>query len=160
MSVIFDKNKESFLIIFILITSVCLLFYWTHLAFNKKYLSILKETQVYKEKIKKVKKLSLKLKNNNFSTKKVSSGLLSFYQIQTRNIGLENKLVVIKPKITDSGSETVVVRYEKLNFNELMSVIKITDSYSNLNIKSFEISKRFDNPKLIDLNMEIMRSKY
>ncbi len=154
-----NKPKETFLTLFVIISIIALIFYWTHLAFNNVIKSKQNEINIYKEKIQKVKSLTAKLKQNTSSYKRINGGLLSFFQNQTKKLGLEDKLIVIKPKMTESGDEAAIIRYEKLNFNEFIKITKLIDDYSDLKIKHLEISKRFDNPKLINLDMEILRLK-
>ena len=139
--------------------SILLLFYWTHLAFDKSIKAKKNEIQIYKEKIRKVSILISELHQNNGSSEKITGGLLSFFQNTTRKIGLEDKMVVIKPKISDSGYEAAKIRFENLNLNDFISIIKMLDSYSNLKIKHLEITKRFDNPRLINLDLDILRLK-
>ncbi len=152
-----DKKKEALLVSIVVIASMILIFYWIHLAFNKVINDKTAQIKVYKDKINKVRVLTEQLNTGDNHLKRINGGLLSFLQNQTKRLKLESKLTVIKPRLTDTGVEAAMIRFEKLKLNEIMDILQLLDLYADLKVKTMELTRRFDNPKTADLNMEILR---
>jgi hypothetical protein len=154
------KNKEFFAGIFVIFTACILIFYWTHKIFNYFSSNISSETRVITEKILKAEILSQKIKSSQKSSGHViKTSLLAFMQNKTANLGLEDKLIILKPKTDLKGIEGAVLRFERFNLNDFITLIELLDKYENIKIDSFIVTKRFDNPKLVNLNMEIYKIK-
>ncbi len=87
----------------------------------------------------------------------LEEGLLSFVQSSAGRLNLSDRIATIKP--IPGSVEGVSVLYQALTLSEIVRVLKITDEFSNIRVRAFSISKRFDDPGYADLNMQIEKVK-
>lgn len=67
------------------------------------------------------------------------------------------KLISLRPVGNEQNIEQVTVRLENVYYAEMIHVIVDIERYSNLWIKSLTFKPRYDNEKLIDINMEVVK---
>ncbi|MDE7169049.1 MAG: hypothetical protein K2N67_02525, partial [Mucispirillum sp.] len=89
--------------------------------------------------------------------KNMDNGLLSFIQETGTKTGVSNKLVNIRPLNASKGIEHVSLRLENLYYDEFVKFIAEIEKYDNLNIKSVNFTRRYDNPEMIDSSMEVVK---
>ncbi|MDY6820244.1 MAG: hypothetical protein SVN78_01305 [Deferribacterota bacterium] len=97
-----------------------------------------------------------KLQTNERSLQ-VGGGLLSFIQSFSRSLKLENNITSLRPNPTSTGNEGVSVRIEELTLYDIVEILTKLEKYSNLKIEVFNLAKRFDNPKKVDIYLEITK---
>jgi hypothetical protein len=152
--------KEKLLLLLVVAGVIFFLFYWTHMFFASKEKSYIASQRTYNEQISKVAELIGELSSGVSASKKLDTGLLSFVQTTAAKNGISNRILDLKPVSGGaSGSEAVSLRVQALNLNEMNALIDMMESYSNVTIKSFSLRKRFDDPSLADINLELVKSK-
>ncbi|WP_022852202.1 hypothetical protein [Limisalsivibrio acetivorans] len=150
--------KETVLIWVVIVTAVFLLFYWTHLFFQSQKEGYIASTAAVAERTEKAAELAALVETGNGS-RNVQSGLLSFVQAVSSRVGINSKIFDLKPISSPQGRETVSIKMQALNYSELVSFLERLDGYDNTGIRSFSMNKRFDNPQLVDINLEITKSR-
>ena len=151
--------KEKVLIWFVAFFAVFFLFYWTHMFFASRENSYVQRQKSYTEQINKAAELISEISSGANSTKRVDSGLLSFIQNTAARAGIAGRILDLKPVSNASGAEVVSLRIQALNLNELNSFLGLVEGYQNLTIKNFALKKRFDDPTLADINLELVKNR-
>jgi len=151
--------KEKILIWFVIVFAVFFLFYWTHMFFASREDEYTQRQKSYTEQINKTAELIAEISSGANSTKKVDTGLLSFIQNTAARAGIAGRILDLKPVSGSSGAEVVTLRIQALNLNELNSFLDLVEGYQNLTIKNFALKKRFDDPTLADINLELVKNK-
>jgi len=153
---LYNKYKNTFLPIIVIILGIFLLFYWTHLFFKVKIENIKTNIDIKKEQLIKANEAYQQfIINSRKQRLQVTGGLLSFMQMFGRSLKLEQNMTSIKPKPTNIGTEGISVRIEQLTLNDIVEVLTQLDKYNNLNVEVFNLTKRFDNPMRADIYLEI-----
>jgi len=153
---LYNKYKNTFLPIVVIILGIFLLFYWTHLFFKVKIENIKTNIDIKKEQLIKANEAYQQfIINSRKQRLQVTGGLLSFMQMFGRSLKLEQNMTSIKPKPTNIGTEGISVRIEQLTLNDIVEVLTQLDKYNNLNVEVFNLTKRFDNPMRADIYLEI-----
>ena len=153
-----NKNKDDILAIIIASVMIFLLFYWTHLFFESKRKNIISKTQLKHNLVLKVNDLYSKFQmDKDGKNKMISGGLLSFVQKVGNDLGMEEKIASLKPKTAQGDRSAVSVRFEQLNLNDIINILSRIDAYSDLEIDSLSLNRRFDDKNLADLYMEISK---
>ncbi|PLX68503.1 MAG: hypothetical protein C0603_04945 [Denitrovibrio sp.] len=150
-------NRQQITTIVAIAGAIFLLFYWTHLIFNSGIKSADSSVKTIQTKIDKSSALAAKAKSGKRTSAFMNSGLLSFLQTTTEQIGLADKVGGIKPKPVPGAKEAATIRLEGLNYNELVSFLRSVEKYQNLYSNNVKISKRFDNNQLLNLVMDIAK---
>jgi len=148
-------NKENVLYIIVAIGVVFLIFYWTHLFLQGKIKSMKQEISTIENRIVEVEQLAKMAKSDANRESELTTGLLSFVQNLGRLINIEQKIISVQPKTLSNYNEAVTFKVENVNFNELIDLIQNIDRYSNVLITSITVDKRFDNPQLANLSIEM-----
>ncbi|MCD8492482.1 MAG: hypothetical protein LRY50_01275 [Geovibrio sp.] len=151
--------KEKILIWFVAFFAVFFLFYWTHMLFASRANSYTQRQKSYTEQIAKTAELISEVSSGANSTKRVESGLLSFIQNTAARTGIAGRILDLKPVSNASGAEVVSLRIQALNLNELNSFLGLVEGYQNLTIKNFSLKKRFDDPTLADITLELVKNR-
>jgi hypothetical protein len=153
---LYNKHRNTFLPIVVIILGIFLLFYWTHLFFKVKIENIKTNIDIKKEQLIKANEAYQQfIINSRKQRLQVTGGLLSFMQMFGRSLKLEQNMTSIKPKPTNIGTEGISVRIEQLTLNDIVEVLTQLDKYNNLNVEVFNLTKRFDNPMRADIYLEI-----
>ncbi|MBZ4644162.1 MAG: hypothetical protein JG767_1771 [Deferribacteraceae bacterium] len=150
----FDKNKVYQLLIFIGISFTIL--YWSKLYFDNKYNEKKSEISVLTEKYSKVYSL---FQQTNIKSYILEESLMVFIQDTLSRLNLADKMASLKPQNTSTSFESVILRLENMNLNQIISVIGEIDKYSNTKITQLSQSRRFDNEEYADLILEIVKTK-
>jgi hypothetical protein len=151
--------KEKILIWTVAVVAVFLLFYWTHLIFASKERKYVQLQTGYTDKIEKTAELLSEIASGDNSKKTVTTGLLSFIQSVSAKAGVSDRILDLKPITGAQGVETAGLRIQGLNLNELTGFLALVEGHDNLGIKTFSLKKRFDDPMLVDINLELVKSK-
>jgi len=155
MKQLFNNNRETLLYIVIAAGAVFLLFYWTHLFFQNKIESMKNETEAVQEKVVEAEQLLKLMQSADSRESRLDSGLLSFVQNTGKSLNIENKIISVKPKSSSQFNEAVTLKIENLNLNEILNIIQQIDKYSNLIVTNLSIDKRYDNPGLANIALDI-----
>lgn len=152
--------KEKLLIILVAAGAVFFLFYWTHMFFASKEKSYTAAQSSYNEQIAKTAELIAEVTSGTSASRNLDTGLLSFVQGTAARNGITNRILDLKPVAGGaSGSETVSLRIQALNLNEMNAFLDLMEGYNNLHIKSFSMRKRFDDATLADINLELVKTR-
>lgn len=155
MTKILNFNKEHILYFIALFGVIFLIFYWSHLFVESKIESMQNDISSMEEKIEESGRLLSLINSGTNNKSSVNTGLLSFVQNLGKNENVENKIISVKPKSTSNYNEAVSLKIEKVNLNELTSIVSSLDKYSNIIITSISIDKRYDDPKFANMSIEI-----
>lgn len=155
MKQLFNNNRETLLYIVIAAGAVFLFFYWTHLFFQNKIESMKNETETVQEKVVEAEQLLKLMQSADSRKSRLDSGLLSFVQNTGKSLNIENKIISVKPKSSSQFNEAVTLKIENLNLNEILNIIQQIDKYSNLIVTNLSIDKRYDNPGLANMALDI-----
>ncbi len=153
----YEANKQKILIIFIVVTSVFFLFYWTFIFFNSKKEGYLASSDQLYTQVGKALGLKLTLEQSNNTVNEVKIGLLGFSQELANKKGVSTKLVTLRPIKSDQDFEHVNIRLESMYYTEVINVIAEFERYNNLWIKAVTLTPRYDDTKLVDINMEVVK---
>ncbi len=148
-------NKENVLYIIVAIGVIFLTFYWTHLFLQGKIKSMKQEISTIENRIIEAEQLAKMAKMDTNRESELTTGLLSFVQSIGRLTNIEQKIISVQPKTLSNYNEAVTFKVENVNFNELIDLIQNIDRYSNVVITSITVDKRFDNPQLANLSIEM-----
>ncbi len=139
---------------------IVVLFIVTYVFFTNRETRILREKKSIEKNYKKIYLMIDEYKFLSFESEKkknfLNKGLLSFIQDSSADLNLSDRIAKIVP--IKGRIDSVNVFYRKLSLNEIIDVINMTDRFSNTQIKSLSISKRYDEPRYADLNIEIEKT--
>lgn len=155
MKQLINSNRETLLYFIIAAGAVFLIFYWTHLFFQSKIESMKNETETVQEKVMEAEQLLKLMRSSDSKESRLDSGLLTFVQNMGKSLNIENKIISVKPKSSSQFNEAVTLKIESLNLNEILNIIQRVDKFSNLIVTNLSISKRYDNPKLANMAIDI-----
>jgi len=155
MKQLFNNNKETLLYFIIAAGAVFLLFYWTHLFFQSKIEGMKNETETVQEKVIEAEQLLRLMRSGSTKESRLDSGLLSFVQNTGKSLNIENKIISVKPKSSSQFNEAVTLKIENLDLKEILNIIQQIDKYSNLIVTSLSLDKRYDNPGLANMALDI-----
>ena len=149
------KERLIILIIFVLLLSL------SSGIYSAKKKDLYRDVRELKKRYEKIADLSRQyLALSEMEKKKgrmLKGGLLGYIQKSSGSIGISDNIGSIKPLPGDR--EAVDVLYQKLDLAQIISIFREIDGVSNLRVRSFSISRRFDNPGLADLNIQIEKIK-
>jgi hypothetical protein len=75
----------------------------------------------------------------------------------SRDIGLEDKLVSVRPALQASGRDGVQLYYERLTLKELLALLENLGRDAGLQTSTLTFNRRLDNPSLADLQLVLFR---
>jgi len=155
MKQLFNNNRETLLYLIIAAGAIFLLFYWTHLFFQSKIEAMKNETEAVQEKVVEAEQLLKLMRSGESTESRLDSGLLTFVQNMGKSLNIENKIISVKPKSSSQFNEAVTLKIENLNLSEILNMIQQIDKFSNLIVTNLSISKRYDNPDLANMAIDI-----
>lgn len=154
----YNRYRQQILTAFVAVTGVFFLFYWTGSFINLKINSVKSEAAAAYNRLEKAANMAGQIKlADSRGIKNMDNGLLSFIQETGTKTGVSNKLVNIRPLNASKGIEHVSLRLENLYYDEFVKFIAEIEKYDNLNIKSVNFTRRYDNPEMIDSSMEVVK---
>lgn len=158
----YDKNRQRVLTFFVVLCGVFFIFYWTDSLIEAKKKEYIASAKAGYEKLEKAAEYAVKIKQAEVSgarNKVKDISLLAFAQNTGASSGIGEKLVNIRPITTSDKLEHVSLRLENLYYDELVGFISRLEAYDNLRIKAMSFTRRYDNPSMIDISMEIVLLK-
>ena len=148
------KERAGILLLIIIIFAA------TYMFFSAREGQLLKEKDTLQKQYQKIYSMAEEYKvlsSRNKGAGRLQEGLLSFVQSSGSMLNLSDRIATIKP--IPGSVEGVSVLYQGLNFTEIVEVLKVASQFSNIQVRAFSISKRFDDPGYADLNMQIEKIK-
>ncbi len=152
------NNKEILYINLLVIVVIFFVFYWTHVLVSSKIADTKSNIDSLKHRLINVQELVTDIKCNSSSPFELKKGLLAFIQQVTAYKNLSDKISNLQTVNSSSNHETVSMKLESLNLEQIIYIIKHIEQYNNLYIKHLEITKRFDDPQLADMTIQIVKN--
>ena len=150
--------RQKALTYFLVVMFIAALFYWTHAIISAKRDDMQSEVTASKERIVRVQSEIQKLQEKQQNVKPLSAGLQSYIQTLGQRMGISAKFVNIKLVNSGNRQEQVSFRSENLVYNDFSAILQDFEQYDNVWIKSVSITRRFDNPKRLDVAWDIVRA--
>jgi len=85
--------------------------------------------------------------------KVIEGGVLTFIEDISKKQGLSDRIDSIKP--VPGKKDVVEVIYKKVTLREAVDIFAQIRSFSNLRVKTFSITRRFDDPQYAELRVQI-----
>lgn len=86
-------------------------------------------------------------------SKSIKGGVLTFIEDISKELGLSDRIDSIKP--VPGKRDVVEVVYRQVTLREAVDIFARIRAYSNLKVKTFSITRRFDNPQYAELRVQI-----
>lgn len=156
----YDKNRQKILTAFVVVCGIFFIFYWTAGFINSKKAENTASAAASYELLEKAAAKVLLIEQAKLSGggNQMKTGLLAFAQKTGSDCGISNKLVNIRPVTSSGNIEHVSLRMENLFYDEFINFISKIEAYNNLKVKTLNFARRYDNPNMIDVTMEIIKS--
>ncbi|PTN32004.1 hypothetical protein [Desulfonatronum sp. SC1] len=75
----------------------------------------------------------------------------------SRDIGLEDKLISVRPALQATGRDGVQLYYERLTLPDLLALLETLGRDGGLQTSTVTFNRRLDNPSLADLQLVLYR---
>ncbi|WP_051822405.1 hypothetical protein [Desulfonatronum thiodismutans] len=75
----------------------------------------------------------------------------------SRDIGLEDKLISVRPALQATGRDGVQLYYERLTLPDLLALLETLSRDGGLQTSTVTFNRRLDNPSLADLQLVLYR---
>ena len=141
---------------FITASVIFMLFHGINEFYGNKISRLNKELLLKMEKLQKVSRIYDEIKNNP-NQNLTDLSLMVFLQDVTAKLHISENVVFLKPKTSDNQREMASMRIEKLSLDNIIAFLRELDKYSNINISQLSVTKRFDEPELADLNVDVSK---
>lgn len=152
------QNKQQILTVFVVVMSIFFLFYWTNLFLNSKLNSSIEKADNTYKKLENVANMAGQIQfAKSKGVNAMTQSLLVFIQNTGSSIGIADKIINLRPISASKGIEHVSLRMENLYYDELINFIRDIEKYDNLSIKVITFNKRYDNPRMIDASLEVVK---
>lgn len=152
------QHKQQILTVFVVIMSIFFLFYWTNLFLSSKLASSIEKADNTYKKLENVANMAGQIQfAKSRGVNAMNQSLLVFIQNTGSSIGISDKIINLRPIGSSKGIEHVSLRIENLYYDELINFIRDIEKYDNLSIKVITFNKRYDNPKMIDASLEVVK---
>lgn len=152
------RYKQQILTSFVVIMGVFFLFYWTNAFLNSKIESAKTKADNTYKKLEKVANMAGQIQfAKSTGINAMTQTLLVYIQNTGSALGISDKIVNLRPVGASKGIEHVTLRLENLYYDEFIKFIADIEKYDNLSIKVINFNKRYDNPKMIDSSIEIVK---
>lgn len=154
----YARNKQQILTLFVAVMGVFFLFYWTNVFLDSKLSSSLSKAETTYKKLENAANMAGQIQfAKSKGVNAMTLSLLVFIQNTGSEIGISDKIVNLRPVTASKGIEHVSLRMENLYYDELVNFLKAVEKYDNLSIKVINFNKRYDNPKMIDASVEVVK---
>lgn len=152
------QYKQQILTTFVVFMGIFFIFYWTSAFINAKIENAkIKADNTYK-KLEKTANMAGQIQfAKSTGINAMTQTLLVYIQNTGSTLGISDKIVNLRPVSASKGIEHVTLRLENLYFDEFIKFIADIEKYDNLSIKVINFNKRYDNPKMIDSSIEIVK---
>lgn len=152
------QNKQQILTVFVVVMSIFFLFYWTNLFLSSKLASSIEKADNTYKKLENVANMAGQIQfAKSRGVNAMNQSLLVFIQNTGSSIGIADKIINLRPISASKDIEHVSLRMENLYYDELINFIRDIEKYDNLSIKVITFNKRYDNPKMIDASLEVVK---
>lgn len=75
----------------------------------------------------------------------------------SRDIGLEDKLISVRPALQATGRDGVQLYYERLTLPDLLALLETLSRDAGLQTSNLTFNRRLDDPSLADLQLVLFR---
>lgn len=75
----------------------------------------------------------------------------------TRDIGLEDKLISVRPALQATGRDGVQLYYERLTLPDLLALLETLEREGGMQTSTMTFNRRLDDPSLADLQLVLFR---
>ena len=152
------RYKQQILTSFVVVMGIFFLFYWTNAFLNSKIESTKTKADNTYKKLEKVANMAGQIQfAKSTGINAMTQTLLVYVQNTGSTLGISDKIVNLRPVGASKGIEHVTLRLENLYYDEFIKFIADIEKYDNLSIKVINFNKRYDNPKMIDSSIEIVK---
>lgn len=152
------RYKQQILTSFVVVMGIFFLFYWTNAFLNSKIESAKTKADNTYKKLEKVANMAGQIQfAKSTGINAMTQTLLVYVQNTGSTLGISDKIVNLRPVGASKGIEHVTLRLENLYYDEFIKFIADIEKYDNLSIKVINFNKRYDNPKMIDSSIEIVK---
>jgi len=157
-----EQNKVniiyfSSIIVFVLILSILFFRYNSKTNYYQKKVKY-KESRLikFKQYAKEYQKLK-KTTGVKDEKLRLKGTLLSYFGNVTKKLGLDQKVTNMKPLRGEKGKKIIEIKLEKIMLEDATKLLFDVEKKSNLalRIKRFQIRKRVDHPKLLDMSLQV-----
>ena len=154
----YTRYKQQILTAFVAVMGIFFLFYWTDAFLSSQINNAKTRADNTYSKLEKVANMAGQIQ---FAKKSginaMTKTLLVYIQDTGAALGISDKIVNLRPVSASKGIEHVTLRLENLYYDEFIKFIADIEKYDNLSIKVINFNKRYDNPKMIDSSIEIVK---
>lgn len=154
----YTRYKQQILTGFVIVMGVFFLFYWTNAFLSSQINNAKTMADNTYSKLEKVANMAGQIQ---FAKKSginaMTKTLLVYVQDTGAALNISDKIVNLRPVSASKGIEHVTLRLENLYYDEFIKFIADIEKYDNLSIKVINFNKRYDNPKMIDSSIEIVK---
>lgn len=134
------------------------IFHWTNKIFNNIEKSYISDAENTYSRLEKVTQIAQDMKSSENRQNIMTEGLLSYIQKSCGEINIAEKLINLRPVSSNDRLEHISMRLENLYYDEFIKLVSKIESFDNLFIKSVSFTKRYDNPQMIDVSIEVVKS--
>lgn len=154
----YTRYKQQILTAFVAVMGIFFIFYWTDAFLSSQINNAKTRADNTYSKLEKVANMAGQIQ---FAKKSginaMTKTLLVYIQDTGAALGISDKIVNLRPVSASKGIEHVTLRLENLYYDEFIKFIADIEKYDNLSIKVINFNKRYDNPKMIDSSIEIVK---
>ena len=154
----YTRYKQQILTGFVVVMGIFFVFYWTNAFLSSQINNAKTKADNTYSKLEKVANMAGQIQ---FAKKSginaMTKTLLVYVQDTGAALGISDKIVNLRPVSASKGIEHVTLRLENLYYDEFIKFIADIEKYDNLSIKVINFNKRYDNPKMIDSSIEIVK---
>ena len=154
----YTRYKQQILTSFVVVMGIFFVFYWTNAFLNSQVESAKNKADNTYKKLEKVANMAGQIQfAKSTEINAMTQTLLVYIQNTGSALGISDKIVNLRPVGASKGIEHVTLRLENLYYDEFIKFIADIEKYDNLSIKVSNFNKRYDNPKMIDSSIEIVK---
>lgn len=154
----YTHYKQQILTSFVVVMGVFFIFYWTNAFLTSKIESAKTKADNTYKKLEKAANMAGQIQfAKSTGINAMTQTLLVYIQNTGSTLGISDKIVNLRPVSASKGIEHVTLRLENLYYDEFIKFIADIEKYDNLSIKVINFNKRYDNPKMIDSSIEIVK---
>lgn len=154
----YTQYKQQILTSFVIVMGIFFVFYWTDTFLNTKIENAKTKADNTYKKLEKVANMAGQVQlAKSKGINAMDKTLLVYIQNTGTALGISDKIVNLRPVGAAKGIEHATLRLENLYYDEFIKFIADIEKYDNLSIKVINFNKRYDNPKMIDSSIEIVK---
>ena len=150
--------RQRMLTIFMASAIIFMIFFWTNTIINAQTEKLNTRINDTYERIESARRNAVIIDYRRRNTQKLSTGLFTYIQGLSGKLRLRVAITGTRLVSSQSNQEQVSFRTENLVYEEFVGILKDFEQYDNIQVKNLSIRKRFDNPRHIDANWDIIRS--